>query len=43
MKVKYNNITKEWTVITMWKSDVVFTHKSKDECYEWIFSQMSYV
>jgi hypothetical protein len=43
MKVVYNAKYRTWTVRTNHRGVVVFSHKSKTECYEWIFSQMSYV
>ena len=43
MKVVYNARNRMWTVRTNHMGEVVFSHKSRTECYEWIFSHMSYV
>ena len=42
MIVEYNNKYKVWTVKTSHTNITIFSHKIKNECYEWIFSKVNY-
>ena len=42
MKVKFDYGTKRFVVFTAHTVQILFSHKSKSECYEWIFKQMHY-
>ena len=40
MKVKY--INGKWVVTTSYTQQIIFCHKSKSECYEFIFKTVNY-
>jgi len=40
MKVKFLKNGKLYIVYTTHGNNIIFSHKSKDECYEWIFKQL---
>lgn len=42
MRIEYNNKYKVWTVKTSHTKMIIFSHKSKNECYEWMFSKLHY-
>ena len=42
MKVKFLKDGKLFVVITAHTQQIMFSHKSKSECYEWIFKTVNY-
>jgi len=42
MKVKFLKNGKLFIVIATHSQQIVFSHKSKSECYEWMFKKVSY-
>ena len=42
MRVRFLKSGKMWIVETTYGNNIVFCHKSRKECYEWIFKGMSY-
>ena len=42
MKVKFLKNGKLFIVITTHSQQILFSHKSKNECYEWMFKQVNY-
>ena len=42
MKVKFLKNGKLFIVITNHTQQILFSHKSKSECYEWIFKSVNY-
>ncbi len=42
MKVKYLKNGKLFVVFTIHSQQILFSHKSENECYEWMFKQISY-
>ena len=43
MKVKYLKVGKLYIVYRTHSQQIVYSNKSKNNCYEFIFNQMSYV
>ena len=43
MKVKFLKNGKLFIVFQTHSQQILYTHKSKSECYEWIFKQLNYV
>ena len=43
MKVKFLKNGKLFIVFQIHSQQILFSHKNKSECYEWIFKRMSYV
>ena len=43
MRVRFLKQVKLLIVERTSSNQIVFSHKSKNECYEWIFKTMSYV
>ena len=42
MKVKFLKNGKLFVVFTTSSQQILFSHKSKSECYEWIFKRVNY-
>ena len=42
MRVKFLKNGKLFVVETTHSQQIIFSHKSKKECYEWIFKQLNY-
>ena len=42
MRVRFLKNGKMWIVETTYGKNIVFCHKSKKECYEWIFKSINY-
>ena len=42
MKVKFLENGKLFVVYTTNSQQILFTHKSQSECYEWIFKRVNY-
>ena len=42
MKIKYLKNGKLYIVMTNYGQQILFSHKSKSECYEFIFKQVHY-
>ena len=42
MRVRFLKNGKMWIVETTYGKNIVFSHKSRKECYEWIFKSVNY-
>jgi hypothetical protein len=42
MKVKYLKNGKLFVVFTIHTQQILFSHKKRSECYEWMFKQVNY-
>ena len=42
MRVRFLKNGKLFIVETTQSNQIVFSHKSENECYEWMFKQMNY-
>ncbi len=42
MKVKFDHGNKKFVVFTSHSLQILFSHKSKSECYEWMFKKVYY-
>ena len=42
MKIKYLKNGKLYIVITNYGQQILFSNKSKNECYEWMFKKVNY-
>ena len=43
MKVKFLKNGNLFIVFQIHSQQILYTHKNKSECYEWIFKQLNYV
>ena len=42
MKVKFDHGTNRFVVFATHSIQILFSHKNKSECYEWIFKSVNY-